>query len=92
MNQDMVQIVSFVKMSKHRMTILESLKEKNKIEECKLKCPSEISHEKKLPLSDVSRGLKGLKEKGLVVCLNEEEKQGRLYKITKLGKEVLKNI
>lgn len=36
----------------------------------------------------VSKVLGELKEKELVVCINEEVRKGRLYKLTKLGKEV----
>ncbi|WP_245637485.1 phenylalanine--tRNA ligase subunit alpha [Methanobrevibacter filiformis] len=79
-------------MSKHRTKVLYSLEEENRVNESKLKRPSEISHETQMPLSDVSRALRGLKENSLVKCLNEDEKQGRLYELTKLGKKVLKNI
>lgn len=36
----------------------------------------------------VSTVLKQLKEHGLVVCLNEEMRKGRLYCLTELGKSV----
>lgn len=36
----------------------------------------------------VSKVLGELKKKNLVVCINEEVRKGRLYKLTKLGKEV----
>jgi DNA-binding transcriptional ArsR family regulator len=79
-------------MSKHRIKVLGSLNEENIKKENKVKRPSEISNETELTLSDVSRTLRSLKENGLVICLNEKQKQGRLYEITKLGKKVLKNI
>lgn len=37
----------------------------------------------------ISMTLKGLKEKKLVVCINEEVRKGRLYQITPLGEEVM---
>lgn len=36
----------------------------------------------------VSKVLGELKKKNLVVCINEEVRKGRLYKLTKLGKEI----
>ena len=57
-----------------------------------IKMPSKISKDTEISIHHVSRYLKQLKEKQLVICLNEDYKQGRLYKITKLGKEVLEHI
>ena len=81
--EEIVKEISFVKMSKHRQKVLLSLKNSE------LKLPSEIVKETSLVFSDVSRSLKDLKEKGLVLCLNEEDDQGRLYQITKKGNAVL---
>ncbi|MCL2115934.1 MAG: MarR family transcriptional regulator [Methanobrevibacter sp.] len=84
--QEIIKEISFVKMSKHRQKVLISLKDNE------LKLPSEITKDTKLVFSDVSRSLKSLKEKKLVLCLNEDDNQGRLYQITNKGKEVLKHI
>lgn len=51
--------------------------------------PSNISRKTDLTSSQVSNALKDLKNKKLVVCLNEEVSKGRLYKCTDLGLEVL---
>jgi len=40
-------------------------------------------------INHVSNFLKEFKENNLVVCLNEEEKRGRLYQITDNGKKLL---
>jgi len=48
--------------------------------------PSKISKDTEISIHHVSRYLKQLKEKKLLICLNEDYKQGRLYKITDLGK------
>lgn len=39
-----------------------------------------------------SKYLKSLKERELIICLNEEAKRGRLYQLTEKGKEILKYI
>ena len=51
--------------------------------------PSEIAKEVKIRLNHVSMFLKDLKLNGLVECLNEETRKGRLYQLTKLGKDVI---
>ena len=52
--------------------------------------PSEIAEKTKIRLNHVSNFLKDLKDQELIKCLNDNEKRGRLYQITSLGKEVLK--
>lgn len=85
MEKDLINAISYVTLSKYRQKVLLDLKDN-------LKIPSAISKATNIRISHVSRTLKGLKEKGLVECLNEEANQGRLYQITDLGLEVLKYI
>ena len=47
--------------------------------------PSEITETMNVRFSLVSRVLRELKDKDIVVCLNENEKTGKLYKLTRLG-------
>ena len=54
------------------------------------KFPSNISKETGLTSSQVSNALRDLKNKGLVICLNESVSKGRLYKCTDLGLKILK--
>ena len=54
--------------------------------------PSEIAKENDIKTSQVSSALSDLKEKSLVICVNEEVRKGRLYKCTDLGLEILKKI
>ena len=56
----------------------------------KPKTPKEISEETKLKFSNVSDVLRAMQEKGLVRCLNPEERMGRLYSLTKKGQALLK--
>jgi predicted transcriptional regulator len=51
--------------------------------------PSEIANKVNLRLNHVSMVLTDLKDKKLVECLNEETKKGRLYQLTKLGKNAI---
>ena len=52
--------------------------------------PSEISKKTKIRSNHVSNSLKDLKDNKLILCLNEEDKRGRIYQITELGKKVIK--
>ena len=83
MKDELIEDIAYLKRSTHRIAVLSTLSTD------KLKRPSDISKEKNMSLSDVSRALKGLKDNGFVECLNEKAKQGRLYQITKKGKKSL---
>ncbi len=51
------------------------------------KMPSEIAEEMDLRINQISAILSDLKKENIVVCINEEEKTGRLYQLTPEGKE-----
>lgn len=77
--------IGFVKISEQRQKIMKDLKDK-------LKIPTEIAKSTDMSVPEVSRSLKTLKEKELVICLNENKRVGRVYTLTDKGKEVLKFI
>lgn len=58
----------------------------------KYKLPSSICKETNLSSSQVSNALRDLKNKRLVICLNEEVSKGRLYKSTELGLKILEKL
>ncbi len=84
MEKEMIKGVSIIKNSEYRRKILFSLADVNYL------TPSEISEKTKLRLNHVSNFLKDLKDNKLIICLNDNEKRGRLYQITQLGKKVTK--
>ena len=79
--QDM-KIISLLSRSKKRLEVLESLENENKI-------PSVISKDINDSSHHISKYLKTLKEYGLVVCLNENDKRYRYYSITPKGTKYL---
>lgn len=79
--QDM-EIISLLSQSKKRLEVLESLENENKI-------PSVISKDINDSSHHISKYLKTLKEYGLVVCLNENDKRYRYYSITPKGTKYL---
>lgn len=77
-----MSIISFLARSSKRVQILKSLTNEDKI-------PSIISKEIGDKNHHVSKHLKSLKEKGLIICLNEDDKRFRFYSITPKGKKYL---
>ena len=77
--------LGWIKSSTHRIRILKLLKDKPMT-------PKEIAQAIPLNLSNVSNYLSDLKDKGIVICLNNGLRKGRLYSISNLGKEALNKI
>jgi len=71
------EIMSFLASGKHRKVILKLLKE--------TKTPTQIKNETNLHFNIASRTILKLTEKGLVECLNPNQKMAWFYRITKKG-------
>ena len=82
MEEKLIQGIALIKASEYRRKILKSIGED-------IVTPSEISEKVGIRLHHVSTFLHGMKENGLVECLNEKARKGRLYKLTSLGKNVI---
>jgi predicted transcriptional regulator len=72
----------FVVASVYRMRVLLSLYNHPKT-------PSQVSNETNLALAHVSRALKQLSQKNLVVCLTPNMVKGKVYSLTEKGKLVV---
>ena len=77
----MLNLISYVSRGKIRSAILNILD--------KPMTPTQIAHRLKNHRSTISRTLLQIENKGLVNCLTPKEKTGRLYTITKKGKNTL---
>jgi len=82
MENEIIEHVAYIKMSKNRYKVLKSLDDGIKI-------PSEIANETNIRLNHVSALLKDLKDHDFVLCLNENDTKGRMYILTETGKTVL---
>lgn len=80
--QELLSLLGFVKVSPCRMKTLKSIGKNYKI-------PSEIARDIDARTSQVSGALSSLKERKMIVCLNEDVKKGRIYKCTDLGLKIL---
>jgi len=76
------EAVGYVKRSKNRIKALNNLKEPT--------MPSELAKEMKISLTHASKICRELYSQGLIECLNEKLKIGRLYRLTKKGEEILR--
>ncbi|WP_405285972.1 transcriptional regulator [Methanobrevibacter sp.] len=83
MVRDEILIVGeYVKISGKRLDVIETLKPGE------VKIPKQIATDTGIRVNHISKVLGELKNKELVVCINEEVRKGRLYRLTPLGEEV----
>ena len=80
--KEYAEILSLLNRSQKRLKVLESLEKEDKI-------PSMISKDIHDSSYNISKYLKVLKEYDLVICLNEDDKRYRYYRITPKGKKYL---
>lgn len=83
--EEKIKLMSYIKRSDYRGDILKTMKQE-------MQFPSQIAKKVDLRINQTSTLLKGLKEKGLVECINEEDTMGRFYKLTDKAREILKYI
>ena len=79
------ELVGKIKASSYRLKVLNALKEREKI-------PTELSKELNIKISHISRALSELEGLELVECLNPELRKGKIYSVTKKGREVVRNV
>lgn len=82
-NDKLLELASWVLTSSYRNRVMIALGDK-------IKTPSTLSRNTGIISNHISNVLKQLKNKELVYCINEGARKGRLYKITDLGKKVMK--
>mgnify|MGYP002065140088 CR=1 FL=1 len=78
------ELVSLIISSEYRKEVLRNLD--------KPKTPTTISKELKINKTHISKTLKELESKNLITCLSPNANKGKLYLITGVGKEILKEV
>lgn len=81
-----VSLIGFVARSKRRKETLKLIFKKHRLSQ------PEIMKELNQYKSHNSRTLKELNDKGLISCVNPEDRSFKFYKITPFGKKVLEEI
>lgn len=82
---DKWELIGKIKSSEWRLRVLKILNES-------MKLPSELSKEANISTSHISEVLGNLEEMRLIECKNPSLRKGKIYSITKLGKEILSGI
>lgn len=77
-------LIGFIKRSKNRQKAMELLD--NPL------MPSELGKKMSISLTHASKIIRELTTNGLIRCLNEELKTGRMYQLTNLGKKILMEV
>lgn len=80
-----IYLLTFIKRAKNRRTILALLSDSQKTQ-------AELHHKSKMYRTHVRRTLLELQKKKLVKCPNPKDRIYKLYQLTALGKDILKNI
>ena len=81
-SDELMSLAAYVLISSYRERTLALLFKNNAM------TPKFIAYHAGFRQNHVSKVLGELKEKKLVVCINEEARKGRLYKLTDMGKKV----
>ncbi|MCI7291356.1 MAG: transcriptional regulator [Methanobrevibacter woesei] len=77
--------ISYVNISKYRTKVMKSL-------DGEVLIPSQIAKDSGVRTNHISKVLSELKAHELVECINPEVRKGRLYRLTDLGKVIVKKI
>ena len=80
MNDEMLKDASYVKISSYRFRVVEVLDRNGSV-----MMPMEIARESGILPNHISKVLRELKDKGILECLNEDARKGRLYRLTGYG-------
>ena len=54
--------------------------------------PTQIAKDAGIRPNHISKVLRELKESGVAECINEDQKKGRLYRLTDVGEEIVDKI
>ena len=79
-------LIGFLKSGSYRVEILKIIRDNEPL------TPKEISEGISIHFSQGSRTLLELEKRGLIECTTPERKKGRIYRITKEGRNALQKI
>ena len=82
---DKWELIGKIKSSDWRLRVL-------KILDKEMKMPSELSKEANISSSHISEVIRELEKMKIIECKNPNLRKGKIYSITKLGKDILKEI
>ena len=83
MDEETVELFSFIKSSPYRVKILKALKNENKT-------PTQLAKEVDTRVVHVSKILRDFKDNEIAVCVNDEDRMFRYYQLTDKGLSLFK--
>lgn len=84
-NENLMILKSYVEISSYRKKAINAIGDTYKI-------PTQIAKDSGIRMNHISKVLSELKDHNLAVCINEEARKGRVYKLTPLGKKILEMV
>lgn len=81
MDDETLKKFAYVNISTYRVKALKALKDEDKT-------PTAIAHDAGIRVNHISNVLKQLKECEVAVCINEESKRNRIYRLTDTGRQI----
>ena len=54
-----------------------------------VKIPTQIADDADIRINHISKVLSELKAKEMIECINEDQRKGRLYRLTSIGDEIV---
>lgn len=85
MDDETLKKYAYVSISSYRAKAVKALREHDKT-------PSVIARDSGIRINHISKVLRELKESDIAVCLNEEERKNRIYRLTSMGREIADNL
>ncbi|MBR1611781.1 MAG: transcriptional regulator [Methanobrevibacter sp.] len=85
MDDETLKVYGYVISSSYREKSVKSLEKSDKI-------PTDLADDIGIRINHISKVLKELKDTGVIVCVNEEKRKNRLYKLTPKGEKIAKHI
>jgi len=80
-----LKLYAWVVRGKQRTAILKVMSKPQTVTET---CKKSKQYNEKISLNNASDILRSFVKQGLAICLNKEEKVGRLYQLTDIGEEI----
>lgn len=85
-DEEVLRTYAYVNISKYRVKVMKTLEDNT------VKTPTVIAKDSGIRSNHISKVLRELKEVGVAECINEDARKGRLYRLTDLGDEIVKNL
>lgn len=85
MDDETLKKYAYVSISSYRVKAIKALENQTKI-------PTQIANDTGIRTNHISKVLRELKDAGVAECINEDQKKGRLYRLTSVGDEIAKKL